>query len=207
MRLNEKLRQLRKERRLNQDDVAAALSISRRSYGLYELGKTLPDAARLAQLGIFFQVSTDWLLSDDAAPDTGMGQKKELPLLGLAACSVAGWYKPQIVQGMSVPMPADELADGFVVTATGDSLLPEGVKPGYMCYCAPHLTAKAGDIVYIKEVSGRASMKVFRGRDAQWLTLDGYFPPDEMGAQARYTERRAMSQIVDIVPVMFIRRK
>lgn len=209
MRLNEKLRQTRKTQRLNQGEVATKLEISRRSYGLYELGKTVPDARRLGQIATIFGVSTDWLLSDSDAMPTNANTKTsyELPLIGLASCSVVGWYQPRPLVGMSVPLPEEELKNGFVVTATGPSLIPEGVKPGYMCYCAPELTPKAGDVVYIKEISGRASMKVFREQTCDWLIIDGYFPPDERGNQARYTEKRQLSEIEIVVPVAFVRRK
>ncbi len=208
MRLHDKLRQMRKTQRLNQDDMAKKLSISRRSYGLYELGKTLPDAGRLAEIATIFGVSTDWLLSDsDALSSAPAASPQELPLIGLASCSVAGWYQPQPLNGMNVPLPTTELQDGFVVTATGPSLIPEGIKPGYMCYCAPNIRAKMGDIIYIQEVSGRASLKVFREETPDWLVIDGYFPPNDAGTQARYTEKRQRTEIDSIAPVMFVRRK
>lgn len=206
VKLKEKLRQVRKQKRMNQAEVAAIIGISRRSYGLYELGKTTPDAVRLSLMAQLFEVSVDWLLSEDAAlmaEDT----EPRLPMLGLASCSVAGWFQPEEKRGMSVALPGADLVGGFVVTATGPSLVPEGIKPGYMCYCAPSLEAQVGDIVYIKEKSGVASMKVYRGESDGWLIVDGYFPPNSEGVQVRYTEKRPRGEVVQIVPVIYVRRK
>lgn len=69
-----KLKNLRKERHLNQKDLAILLCVSVNSYSQYELGKTEPNFENLKKLADFFCVSVDYLIG---APTTSAGSKKE----------------------------------------------------------------------------------------------------------------------------------
>ena len=67
MKLAERLRELRKERNLRQEQTAVALDISMSSYCLYEQGKREPTASVLCRMADYYDVTTDYLLgrSDD----------------------------------------------------------------------------------------------------------------------------------------------
>ena len=58
----EKLKELRKLRKLKQQDIADALNIKRTSYGNYENGINRPTPEMLQKIAIFFNVSIDYLL-------------------------------------------------------------------------------------------------------------------------------------------------
>lgn len=60
--LAERLRILRKEQALRQEDAAAALGLSTNGYQRYELNQRDPDASVLAAMATFFHVSADYLL-------------------------------------------------------------------------------------------------------------------------------------------------
>lgn len=207
--LADKLRQIRKQNRYSQEEVAKHLGISRRSYGLYELNKTHPDADKILAISDLFNVSTDWLLTKNSAltKATPNAEEKAMPLLGLASCSVEGWYTPELKKDMTAPVLGRDIDDGFAVIATGPSLIPEGIKPKFMCYCTQNTPPISGDVIYIKEYSGQASMKVFREKTPEWLVIEGYFPPDGNGVQKKYTEKRALTQVEFIAPVVYVRRK
>lgn len=61
--LDERIRNLRKERGMTQDDLAEALGVSRQTVYKWETGRTLPDVNRLKQLCELFHVSSDALLA------------------------------------------------------------------------------------------------------------------------------------------------
>lgn len=61
----EKIQKLRKERGLSQDQLAAALGVSRQSVSKWELGDDMPRVDKILLLSDFFGVSTDYLLHDD----------------------------------------------------------------------------------------------------------------------------------------------
>lgn len=58
----ERLKALRKERKLRQSDVAKLLGIGVRTYQYYEGDEHRPDYEMLIKLADFFGVSTDYLL-------------------------------------------------------------------------------------------------------------------------------------------------
>jgi transcriptional regulator with XRE-family HTH domain len=61
MNIQQKLKQLRTERGLSQEQTAAALNISRPTYGHYERGRSEPDTDTLKRIAKFFNVSLDEL--------------------------------------------------------------------------------------------------------------------------------------------------
>ncbi|MDR3293589.1 MAG: helix-turn-helix domain-containing protein [Clostridiales bacterium] len=58
----ERLKELRNERHVGQNALAAALSLSNASISYWENGKQEPGAAALMKLAQFFEVSVDYLL-------------------------------------------------------------------------------------------------------------------------------------------------
>lgn len=57
-----RIRDLRKERRLTQAELASVLKVSARTIGFYETGERDPDTDTLRKLADFFCVSIDYLL-------------------------------------------------------------------------------------------------------------------------------------------------
>lgn len=64
MTLGRKLKQLRIQRKLNQEDVAKQLNISTGAYGLYEQDRRSPNHEMLKLLAQFYNVSIDELLDN-----------------------------------------------------------------------------------------------------------------------------------------------
>ena len=60
--LAERLRILRKEQHMRQEDTATALGLSTNGYQRYELNQRDPDAPVLVAMADLFHVSTDYLL-------------------------------------------------------------------------------------------------------------------------------------------------
>lgn len=60
--MNNRLRELRKEKGLTQMELAKQLNVSDRSVGFYETGERDPDTDTLRKLSDFFDVSIDYLL-------------------------------------------------------------------------------------------------------------------------------------------------
>jgi transcriptional regulator with XRE-family HTH domain len=60
--LAQRLRILRKEQKMRQEDVAVALGLSTNGYQRYELNQRDPDAPVLAAIADLFHVSADYLL-------------------------------------------------------------------------------------------------------------------------------------------------
>ena len=61
-----RLKELREERRLNQEGLALKLNVSQSTISAYEIGERAPDLETLIEIANFFNVSLDYLagLSD-----------------------------------------------------------------------------------------------------------------------------------------------
>lgn len=204
--LPHRLRQLRQAHRLSQQAMADILGLSRRSYSLYEAGKTQPAAPVLEKLRQHFHISIDQLLGEPPAP---MGASTPaLPLLGMASCGMTGWATLPDIMASHVPAPTDlQGADDFVVIARGSSLLPEGIKPGFLCYCSPQIPRYKGDIVYVEDVSGQSALKVLVEDSPSRLVLQGWLPPEADGTQQPYIEQRPRHTLTKIAAVVYVKRK
>lgn len=62
MEIGKIIRELRKEKKLTQTDLAKEIASTQDTISLWELGKSYPDVINLIKLAKFFGVSTDYLL-------------------------------------------------------------------------------------------------------------------------------------------------
>lgn len=79
----ERLKELRKERRLTQTQVGNYLGITVSAYGNYELGQREPSIDMLLKLADYFGVTVDYLLGRDANTVTSIEplKTKNIPAL------------------------------------------------------------------------------------------------------------------------------
>lgn len=69
---DERLKELRKEKGLRQDDLAEALKVTKGTVSVWERGVRKPDIKTLESVGTFFEVSIGYLLGfDDTRNETG----------------------------------------------------------------------------------------------------------------------------------------
>ena len=65
---SEKLKKLRKKKRLTQEQLAEQIDVARTTYSSYEQGRREPDNETLIRIADFFNVSLDYLLERTEAP-------------------------------------------------------------------------------------------------------------------------------------------
>jgi transcriptional regulator with XRE-family HTH domain len=70
MTFGDRLRNLRKQHDLTQEQVAKKLNIVRSTYAYYETGKTSPDFNTVVRLARLFNVTTDYLLNAEPVNPT-----------------------------------------------------------------------------------------------------------------------------------------
>jgi transcriptional regulator with XRE-family HTH domain len=64
-RISQRLKLLRKEKELNQEDIAKMLNITRAAYGKIETGVNDPTLRHLIKLAVYYNVSLDWLITGE----------------------------------------------------------------------------------------------------------------------------------------------
>lgn len=122
MDISEKIKILRNDRNLSQEELAEKLEVSRQTVSKWESGKAQPDSEKVLALARLFEVSTDFLLRDeqepvyvdeieDEAPDDKeekikkSGKKisaKKIIALVVAACIVIAAISPLFFGGYGV---------------------------------------------------------------------------------------------------------
>ncbi len=208
--------------------LAAKLGIHRETLGRYERGERLPDVKFLAAFAVatgesfsallnacLKDAGVDGVLAEDA-PDAVMGEDAEhverrpsrsIPVIVLAKCGLKGWYRREDMAVTACAPPDLADPDAFAVIAVGTCMVPEGVRAGYLCVCSPAATPAPGDLVYLEERRGNASLKIFVSANAEWVEFKGYLPPDEAGSQAPYIDKRTRTSLARIATVVNIKRR
>lgn len=65
MKIEEKLKNYRKSKKMSQADVAEAIGIAKTTYASYEQGKSVPNLDVIKKLCLLFHTSSDNFLFDD----------------------------------------------------------------------------------------------------------------------------------------------
>lgn len=70
MKFEERLKKLRTEKKIRQDEMANHIGVARTTYASYEQGYREPDQETLTKIADFFHVNVDYLLArtDDPTP-------------------------------------------------------------------------------------------------------------------------------------------
>lgn len=71
MTFDNKLKKLRKENGLSQEDLANQLGVSRQSVSKWENGQGFPETDKIIMMSSLFGVSIDYLLKEDGTPEEG----------------------------------------------------------------------------------------------------------------------------------------
>lgn len=205
--LTERLKDLRRQLKLSQKEMAERLGVGFRSWQDYESGRRVPGSAVIESL-CALGVNANWLLTANGEAFGRIEAAVTVPLRGLATCGMKGWFQPDELRAV-IPAPADlaEDAEAFAVVAQGVSLQPEGIRAGYVCFCSPSVAPAVGDIVYVQDRRGYAAMKVYQGEKDGWLHLQGWLPADGDEAQKPYVEQRLKNDLVCIAPAIYIKRR
>lgn len=124
MEFNQKLQELRKQRGLTQEELAARLYVSRTAISKWESGRGYPNIESLKAIAKFFSVSVDELISSDEALTIAEedNNRRERHLGDL----IYGLLDLGIAMLLFLPFFADE-ADGVIHSVSLIAL--EGVQP------------------------------------------------------------------------------
>ena len=129
-----------------------------------------------------------------------------LPHRGMATCSVQGWAKAQPERD-PIPRPEDIMDDtAFWVSATGQSMIPEGIDGGDVCLVSPGREVREGDRVWILDHQKRAAIKrLVEKRGDGTLKLRSWMPKRD-GRQQSFDEERMPAGIREVCPVVAVFR-
>lgn len=165
-----------------------------------------PTRGALIRLAESCNVTVSWLVygAEQDNHFAGVHQNaRAIPVYGFAECGLQGWYNESRLRiNTSLDWPDPDI---FAVIASGHSMAPEGIHPGYICIASPHTRPQRGDAVLIRRSDDTSTIKLYHHEDQDWLHVTGWLDPDKPGgAQEAFSDsikRTAISRLATIIMV------
>ena len=106
---NKRLRRLREEKGMEQQEVADKLGISRSTMGMYELGKREPNDEIKKRIADFFNCSVDYLIGySDYRGDKNMGIFTDMNEIEKRIGEIKGFAKETLDKMVEMKMTHDD---------------------------------------------------------------------------------------------------
>ncbi len=155
--LSEKLKQLRKELRLTQGELAARFGVTQQAIAKWEAGRTLPEPETISRIAGFFGVSTDYLLDmTDAFISTG--SSSSVRIIGTVK---AGYDALALEEDLGSALAEVTNADEYrYLVVKGDSMFPY-IREGDLALVRLQSDLKNGDLGVVIYGDGEATLKKY----------------------------------------------
>lgn len=168
-----------------------------------------PTRGALMRLAESCGVSMAWLIyGGDEKHSTPQYQSSapDIPVYGFAECGLQGWYNESRLRISTSPDWPDP--ENFAVIASGHSMAPEGIHPGFICIASPHTKPQRGDAVVIRRRDGTSTIKLYQREDDEWLHVTGWLDPEKPGgAQEPFSDSIRRSTIEQLATVVMVKRR
>ena len=197
MKFFERLKQLRKSRKLTQADLAKLLNVAQSTVGNWESGTREPDMEMITKISRALSVPVEQLFPypvpadptniEPAVPPISM---RQIPLVGNAAAGYTCLAEMQIVE--YIPTDASLLHDGYeyvYLRVKGDSMEPE-LHEGDLVLVRVQDTIESGEyaVVLVDEEDGLVKKIELDRTHITLISENPYYPP-------RRFEREEMNRI------------
>ena len=187
------------------NQAAHAAKITTDQLSRYLRGASEPNFMALARLCKGVGYSLNWLAFGQGPKQSLTNTQNTLPIHGLSEAKQKGWYQSlEWATSLSLDMKDDK---AFAIVARGDEMVPEGIREGTVCVCAPGEKPQRGDVVYVERMDGYSALRVYGDQERDWVMFKGYLPADEGGSQLPYNDKIQKSHIKTIAPVVIIKKR
>lgn len=134
--LGRRIRQLRKEKGITQEELGKLFNLRKSTISQYESGKSNPDYDTLVKISKYFNCSIDYLLgkSDYRTPlppnAIPVGKTKSIPILGVIRAGEPIYADENIIGYEDVPVNDVKNGEYFFLIVKGDSMIGSRIYPG-----------------------------------------------------------------------------
>lgn len=143
----QRLKTLRKERRISQSALATQLNLTQQAVGKWEAGKSTPDPQTLKKIADILEVSADELLGGKIAEQPRWGtQEVMLPVLGTVKAGY-GAYAFQEDYGLE-PASVRNSENYFYLIVKGDSMEPR-IRSGDLALVHRQPDVESGELAIV----------------------------------------------------------
>ncbi len=165
----QRLKELRKEKGVSQAALSGALGLSQQAVGKWETGRCTPDPQTLAELSVYFNVSTDFLLGVDSKQKSESDSytyhgRQEYPIQVVGTVR-AGYNAVAFEEDYGVEYASVKDPDNyFYLIVKGDSMEPK-ISDGDLALVRRQQTLENGDlgVVIYGDESGTLKKYIKRG--------------------------------------------
>lgn len=167
----ERLRFLRKQRDVTQEELAARAGVGKQAISQYERGVRTPDYETLGAISDFFNVSTDYmigksdvtirLLDTDDLAKLNNNHHRRIPVLGRVAAGIPIEMVEDVIDWEEIDDATAKLGAIFALSIKGDSMEPRIVS-GDVVIVRQQDDAESGDIVIVSVNGDDATCKRLR---------------------------------------------
>ena len=140
------LKQLRKERGLSQDELAARLGTTKQVISRYENGQRMPRLSVVADYARKLGVPLSMLSGEDEAAQEAVSGGRRVPILGGAACGEP-IYRPS--DGTEFVVVDEDIPCDFALIAQGDSMTGDRIHSGDVVFIRKQDTVRDGEIAAV----------------------------------------------------------
>ena len=158
---SERLKALRKERKLSQAALSAQLGVTQQAVGKWETGRSTPDPATVARLAALLGTTTDVLLGVSPAPQdfggpVGAYIESPVPVVGSVR---AGYGALAFEEDYGTePAPVKDPENYFYLVVKGDSMEPR-IHDGDYALVRRQPTLNNGDLGVMVFDEGEGTLK------------------------------------------------
>ena len=158
---SERLKALRKERKLSQAALSAQLGVTQQAVGKWETGRSTPDPATVARLAALLGTTTDVLLGVSPAPQdfggpVGAYTESPVPVVGSVR---AGYGALAFEEDYGTePAPVKDPENYFYLVVKGDSMEPR-IHDGDYALVRRQPTLNNGDLGVMVFDEGEGTLK------------------------------------------------
>lgn len=159
----DRLKELRKERRISQSDLAKAIDVSASSISMYEVGERTPELETFEALADFFNVDMNYLkgkssvknLSAELGYHIPLAVKRRVPVLGRISAGTPSTAEENL-EGY------EEVTDNdidYALRVHGNSMVNARIHHGDIVFVTTDTDYSNGDIVIACVDGGDATIK------------------------------------------------
>ena len=173
-----RLKALRSEQNISQQELANRLGVSQATIGSYETGERYPRSESLIALCDYFGVSSDYLIGRTNSKD--QLHTKSVPVLGVIRAGLPLLAEENWEE--QITLSQYEKGADFALRVTGDSMIYAGIRPGDIILMQKAERASNGQIVaaVLQDGDAMATLKYF---------LDDGWQPVLRAANPRYADQ------------------
>lgn len=205
MEFGDVLRQLRKERRLSQEELAALLGTTKQVISRYETKQRVPRLSVVADYARKLGLPLSSLSGEEPPLPAGVlpvGARRHVPVLGAVACGEPIFSPGDGSESVSVE---DDIACDFALIAEGDSMTGDRIHSGDVVYIRSTDHVDDGEIaaVALDNELTLKHVRRLRGPDGsvvftQLLPSNPAFAPIDVGGEGETRCVRILGKAVAV---------